>query len=288
MIDITRKIHLLLPMDDILSSRKNPRIQFLDKLKKRSARDEHKLYLVEGLRELMRAYQAHCLREIYCCPAYFSSPEYHAFRKHLLSEALIPVYEVSAYAFEKISLREGMDGLMGIGLPLPSRDWQLLDHLAAPLLLVVDHIEKPGNLGAMMRSADAVGADAMIVLDPSTDLYNPHCIRASQGAIFSIPVILTHFQEWEHYSQTKEWQWIVMTPHAKVDFWSIDMTRATAIILGSEKDGLADHWFQHSLSKSAKIPQRGLSDSLNVSVAAAVALYEAVRQRTYSATDVAL
>ena len=169
-------------MSDILSSRKNPRIQFLDKLKKRSARDEHEVYLVEGLRELMRAYQAHCLREIYCCPAYFSSPEHNAFQQRLLAEAIIPVYEVSAYAFEKISLREGMDGFIGIGLPLPERDWQWLDRLATPLVLVVEHIEKPGNLGAMMRSADAVGADAMIILDLSTDLYNPHCIRASQGA----------------------------------------------------------------------------------------------------------
>jgi TrmH family RNA methyltransferase len=271
-------------MEDILSSRKNPRIRFLDKLKKRSARDEHKVYLVEGLRELMRAYQARCLREIYCCPAYFSSPEHHTFQQRLLVEAIIPVYEVSAYAFEKISLREGMDGLMGIGLPLPKRDWQWLDHRTAPLVLVVEYIEKPGNLGAMMRSADAVGADAMIILDPSTDLYNPHCIRASQGAIFSIPVILTHFQEWERYGRTKKWQWVVLTPHAEVDFWSLDMRPATAIVLGSEKDGLADHWFQHPSSRSVKIPQRGMSDSLNVSVAAAVALYEAVRQRTYTAS----
>jgi TrmH family RNA methyltransferase len=265
-------------MVDVISSRKNPRIQFLNALKKRSVREEHRAYLIEGLRELQRAYQAQQLREIYICPHYFSSPEHSTFQQQLLSEARIPCHEVSAYAFEKISLRAGTDGLLGVGIPLKC-DWSRLALPENPLLLVVENIEKPGNLGALLRSADSAKADAVIILDPGTDLYNPNCIRASQGAIFSIPILLSHYQEWESYGRDRTWQWIVMTPHAEAHFWSVDMRRPTAIVLGSEKNGLRDHWFAHPSAKIVKIPQYGISDSLNVSVAAAVVLYEAVRQR---------
>jgi TrmH family RNA methyltransferase len=119
-----------------------------------------------------------------------------------------------------------------------------------------------------------------VLLGTGADLYNPHCIRASQGAIFSVPIFCSHYREWERYSRKKEWQWVAMTPHGEADFWSIDMTRPTAIILGSEKEGLQGYWWKHDLSKSVKIPQHGISDSLNISVAAAVVLYEALRQRS--------
>jgi TrmH family RNA methyltransferase len=149
----------------------------------------------------------------------------------------------------------------------------------------VENIEKPGNLGAVIRSADSAKVDAVVLLGTGTDLYNPHCIRASQGAIFSVPIFCSYYQEWERYSREREWQWVAMAPRGKADFWSIDMTRPTAIILGSEKEGLPEYWWEHSLSQSVKIPQHGISDSLNISVAAAVVLYEALRQRTYGMTD---
>jgi TrmH family RNA methyltransferase len=268
-------------MGDTISSRKNPHIQFIDKLKKRAVRDQYRAYVVEGLRELKRAYQTQHLREIYFCPHYFSSQEHDAFLEQLSMESPIPHHEVSAYAFEKISLREGMDGLIGIGTPLKTlkKDLQQLALLDNPLILVAESIEKPGNLGAILRSADSAGVSAVVLLDPRTDLYNPNCIRASQGAIFSVPIIFSHYQEWEHYCREKEWQWIAMTPHAESHFWSIDMKQPTAIILGSEKDGLQENWFRHPLSKMVKIPHYGISDSLNVSVATAIVLYEAIRQR---------
>ncbi|MDR0445383.1 MAG: RNA methyltransferase [Puniceicoccales bacterium] len=269
-------------MGNIISSRKNPHIQFIDKLKKRAARDQYGAYIVEGLRELKRAYQTQHLREIYFCPHYFSSQEHGAFLQQLSTKSPVPQYEVSAYAFEKISLREGMDGFIGIGIPLKTlkSDLQQLVLFETPLILVAESIEKPGNLGAILRSADSAGVNAVVLLDPRTDLYNPNCIRASQGAIFSIPIILSYYQEWEYYCREKEWQWVVMTPHAESHFWSIDMKRPTAIILGSEKDGLRENWFRHPSSRMVKIPHHGISDSLNVSVATAIVLYEAVRQRT--------
>ncbi|MDR3143663.1 MAG: hypothetical protein LBT57_02335 [Puniceicoccales bacterium] len=247
-------------------------------MKKRSERDAHGTYIIEGLRELQRAHRAQCLRELYSCPSHFSSPEHGIFLHKLEAEASIPVYEVSPYAFEKISLREGPDGLLGLGIPFEKQ----LEQIAwseNPLLLGVEGIEKPGNLGALARSADAVGVDALVVLSPRSDLCNPQCIRASQGAIFSLPIALPSYSEWEAFSRDRAWQWIVLSPRAEIPFWSLDLRRPTAIILGSEKEGLSSPWFQDPLATPARIPQWGISDSLNVSAAAAIVLYEALRQR---------
>ncbi|MDR2377776.1 MAG: hypothetical protein LBD54_03440 [Puniceicoccales bacterium] len=265
-------------MEGLLSSRKNPRIQFLDKLKKRSERDERGTYIIEGLRELQRAHRAQCLRELYACPSHFPSPEHETFLQELRAEAHIPLHEVSPYAFEKISLREGPDGLLGLGLPFEKKLEQIT-WSENPLLLGVEGIEKPGNLGALARSADAAGVDAFVVLNPRSDLRNPQCIRSSQGAVFSLPIALLSYAEWEAFSREKAWQWLVLSPRAETPFWSLDLRQPTALILGSEKEGLSSPWFQHPLATPARIPQRGISDSLNVSVAAAVVLYEALRQR---------
>jgi TrmH family RNA methyltransferase len=272
-------------MEGLLSSRKNPRIQFLDKLKKRSEREKHGTYLIEGLRELRRAHRAQCLQELYACPTHFPSPEHGIFLQELETEARIPLHEVSPYAFGKISLREGPDGLLGLGLPFEKQ----LEQIAwseNPLLLVVEGIEKPGNLGALARSADAAGVDAFVLLNPRSDLHNPQCIRASQGAIFSLPIALPPYGEWEAFSRDRAWQWLVLSPRAETPFWSLDLRRPTALILGSEKEGLSSPWFRHPLATPARIPQRGISDSLNVSVAAAVVLYEALRQREVPVANV--
>jgi len=265
-------------MGDILSSRKDPRIAFLDRLKERSGREEHRACLVEGLRELRRAWQARCVREVYFCPHDFPSAEHGAFLRQLREASRIPLQEVSAYAFAKISRREGPDGLLGVGNFFGKKLKELVLS-ANPLLLVAERIEKPGNLGALVRSADSAGADALVLLEPRCDLYNPNAIRASQGAIFSLPVALSSYGEWKMFCQDRGWQWILLTPRAEVPFWSLDLRKPTALILGSEKDGLEEHWFEDPLSKRAQIPQCGVSDSLNVSVAAAVVLYEALRQR---------
>ena len=180
-------------------------------------------------------------------------------------------------AFANAAYREGPDGILGVGkqqahaleeLPLPKQ----------PLLLVLEGIEKPGNLGAILRSADGAGADAIILTDCVLDLYNPNAIRSSQGLIFALPIVSVahnHLKDWlqQHHIQS-----IAATPHTNQLHWDADYTSGTALFFGSESDGLSNFWID-AADQRIRIPMQGRADSLNVAAAAAICLYEARRQR---------
>ena len=184
---------------------------------------------------------------------------------------------VSSEIFAKIAVRSESDGLVAV-LNAKKWNWSDLPLLVEPIYLVLENIEKPGNLGALARSADGAGMDAIIVLDPLADLFNPHAIRASLGGLFSRPILACSLEEFAAVCLQRKIRILTASPFAEKFHFEEDLTGSLAIVLGSEAWGLSNAW-QRLEHLTVKIPMRGLGDSLNVSVAGAVIMYEAVRQR---------
>ncbi len=192
------------------------------------------------------------------------------------------VFELSEAAFAKVSLRRHPADIIGI-VEVPGSSVQAMTAQSPALVLVADAIEKPGNLGAMIRSADGAGADAVIASDLATDLGNPNIIRASQGAVFGFPCGTGSAPEVTDWLDANGITPLVATDEAGEAFWDADLTGPTAIVIGSEDGGVSRHWRTHG---SVSIPMHGMSDSLNASVAAALILYEARRQRRSGADGI--
>jgi TrmH family RNA methyltransferase len=260
-----------------IQSRQNPRVQNLAKLNDRAHRVAQGRFLVEGHREIERALaRAGTIEEIYFCPEHFRPGQGEA----LLEKAAmagVPLCRLAPSAFEKASLREGPDGLLGV-----AKAWRLglgdLVLSAAPLVLVVERVEKPGNLGALLRSADAAGADAVLVCDAATDLFNPRVVRNSQGTLFSLPVAVAEPAEALAFLRANKLTVVATTPETEKAYWDTDLGGPAAVIVGGEKDGLTKFWLD-AADQRVRIPMRGRADSLNVAAAAALVLYEACRQR---------
>jgi TrmH family RNA methyltransferase len=261
---------------EFIQSRQNPRVQNLARLHERAHRDAQQRFLVEGQRELERALARGVIEEIYFCPELFRDNHDPGLIERA-TQAGLTLCHLAAPAFDKVSLREGPDGLLGV-----ARAWQhSLDDLkfsATPLLLIIERVEKPGNLGALLRSADAAGVDAVIVCDPVTDLFNPQVVRNSQGALFSVPVAVAPAQDTLDFLRAKNIALVATTPSAQLDYWDADLRAPTALAVGGEKDGLTPFWLEAAMQR-VRIPMAGQSDSLNVAAAATLALFEAVRQR---------
>ncbi|NCG09138.1 MAG: RNA methyltransferase [Verrucomicrobia bacterium] len=264
--------------DAYIQSRHNEQIKNLVKLRERKHRERQERFLVEGLRELSHALDAgYAIECLYYCPEHFPSEAHAEFiraRRHSEQPTLI---RLSSEAFEKASLREGPDGIVAVGQQ-QSHALAELELPKNPLLLILEGIEKPGNLGAILRSADGAGADAVILVDCVLDLYNPNAIRSSQGLLFALPLVTAErepLKEWlaEHKIRT-----YATTPAATKKHWDCDYNQATALLLGSEQSGLSDSWIQNA-DQTILIPMAGQADSLNVAATAAVCLYEARRQR---------
>lgn len=255
-----------------LSSLQNPKVkQLLTLQQKSSERRKAGLFVVEGQREL-----GHCvdagfeLEAVFCCPEL--CPE------AVLDRYSIPyIYHVSPEVYEKIAYRGGTEGVVALvrTRQLQLDDLQLSEH---PLLVVVESVEKPGNLGAILRSADAAGADAVIVCDPLTDLYNPNLIRSSIGAIFTVPCVACSSDECIAFLKQQGITILTAQLQDSSLYYDIDMRRPTAIVMGTESTGLTSQWRQ-AADAHIRIPMLGRLDSLNVSVSAAILLFEAVRQR---------
>lgn len=263
--------------DEVIHSRQNPRVQGVAKLRDRAVRDARGRFLVEGFRELNRALGSKlALEEIYFCPGLFKDPG-SAELVGRARDAGVDCCELGEAAFDKVSGREGPDGLLGV-----AETWDVsLARISLgkdPLVLVAEAVEKPGNLGALLRTADSAGCAALIVCDPVTDLFNPNVIRASQGAAFSVPVAVASSADAIAWARSKGLRILATTPDGAKPLWDVDARGPVALVMGSEKDGLAPAWLEAADAR-VFIPQAGLSDSLNVATAAAVCLFEAVRQR---------
>ena len=261
----------------VITSTANPRLKAAARLRGRRERDRENLTLIDGPRETLRALAGGAvLREAFVLPELLVEPEARALLERLREES-VPLIELSREAFEKLAYGDRLDGVVAVA-ETPPRGLDELLLPPAPLIVVVEGVEKPGNLGAILRTADGAGANAVIVADSATDLFNPNIIRASLGTVFAVPVAVASSGEVLEWLGRREIDIIAARVQASVDYSEADYRGAIAIALGSEARGLSDPWGELARA-SVRIPMLGVADSLNVSVTAAVLLYEALRQR---------
>ncbi|MBI3502353.1 MAG: RNA methyltransferase [Bacteroidetes bacterium] len=263
-------------MEEIIVSTSNPRIKNVIKLKEKSSeRKLQDLIVVEGAREILRAKENKFeIKTLFVCDIVNQK------RHKEIFSGIHHLVRVSKEVFEKIAYRENSDGLLAL---IKSKHLRLSDiKLSAnPILIILEAVEKPGNLGAIARTADGAGADAVIVCNAKTDIYNPNAVRSSIGCVFSKQIIAASSEEVQKFLEEKN-----ITPYAaaltgKKNYTDIDFSMPCAIVFGTEAEGLSQTWL--SFSEQIKIPMSGKIDSLNVSTSCAVMVYEAVRQRGLAA-----
>jgi len=279
-----------------ITSLQNPRVKQLVKLRERRDRDDAGLFLIEGYREVRRALEKGVQpREFYYAPEWFLGENEPALIEQA-RQAGAQLFELSKEAFAKVAYRERPDGLLavaaqwkhtladlnvaGVADPgvLGSEPGSTTPATKAPFLLVVEAIEKPGNLGTILRSADAAGCDAVIVCDPVTDIFNPNVVRASTGVLFSVPIVVADSPAVQAWLRGKGIRIVATTPDTPNIYTKADLRGALAIVMGSEQYGLSDFWLKES-DLLVRIPMAGQADSLNVAMATIITLFEAVRQR---------
>lgn len=255
----------------LISSTQNPKVKHLLALQQKSQlRRKEGLIVVEGAREL-----GHCIdaglkpKTIFYCPALFNIDK--------LSTNDAQLIEVSQEVYDKIAYRGSTEGVIAIvqGHQLTLNELELGDN---PLIIVLEGVEKPGNIGAVLRSADAAQATAVIVCDPLTDLYNPNLIRSSIGAIFTVPCVACSSDECIEFLKAHNITILTAQLQDSELYYNTDMRQGTAIVMGTEATGLTNVW-REAADAHIRIPMKGALDSLNVSVSAAILLFEAVRQR---------
>ncbi|MBI3152511.1 MAG: RNA methyltransferase [Chloroflexi bacterium] len=254
---------------DIISLQ-NPKVKYIVKLREdKRARQRDGLFLVEGHDELTLALDSGLRPQ-----TLLTAPE-------LASRSIdIPNAElttVSRAVFEKMSYRDNPDGWLGI-FPIPKISLDDLKLSESPLVIVAESVEKPGNLGAILRTADAAKVDAVLVCDPRVDLWNPNVIRASRGAVFAVPTVEVESPNALAWLRLRKMRVLAATPSAETLYTDVDLREPIAIAVGTEDEGLTDFWMQNADLK-VKIPMLGKVNSLNVSIATALITYESVRQR---------
>lgn len=261
----------------IITSLQNPRIKQIVALRDRRDRERTGLMRVEGFEEVSLALTSGAQpRMLFVCPALFRSPDQAVLIKQVENSGA-EVIEVSAPVFQKMAYREGPDGWLAT-FPTISVRLDTIQLSPNPLVIVAEAVEKPGNLGAMLRTADAAGVDAVIAADPHTDWSNPNIVRSSKGALFSVPVAAADTTATIRWLQQRGIRIVAATPQATTLYTDIDLHGPVAIAVGEEKYGLSDAWFA-AADIQVRIPMIGKVNSLNVATATALLVYEVVRQR---------
>lgn len=264
-------------MNNRITSLQNPKIKMVVSLRKPGVRKKENLTVVEGYREIKMAITGgHEMHSLFICPEIEGAEKLPALE---IDKESLSLNEVNRSVYSKIAYRENADGIIAVMAPRRRK----LDDLkpgANPLLLVVESGEKPGNIGAMMRTADAAGVDAVIVCDPRTDIYNPNVIRASLGSVFTNTVVVCKSEEALMWLKEKSIKIIVTALTASVPYPEPDYKVPVALAVGSEDKGISKIWTDNS-DENIIIPMLGQVDSMNISVSAAIVLYEALRQRRF-------
>ena len=261
----------------MISSAQNPKIKLLLQLQQKSSeRRKHGMFVVEGVREL-----SHCLSVGYEIDTLFYCPQIadcDALEHILRLSPSNKCFEINSDIYQKVAYRGSTEGVIA---EVKTRNLTLHDLKlsSSPLIMVLESVEKPGNLGAILRSADASGVDAVIVCDPLTDLFNPNLIRSSIGAIFTVPTVACSSSECISFMKEQGIQILTAQLQDSSLYYATDMRRPTAIIMGTESTGLTQQW-RDAADAHIRIPMLGRLDSLNVSVSAAILMFEAVRQRS--------
>jgi TrmH family RNA methyltransferase len=259
-------------------SLQNSRIKNILKLSEKSKeRKTQGIFVIEGARELGLALSGlYVLNSVFLCPELFAGTDYPEIIRKIDPKIL---FEVSEAVFTKMAYREGSDGIIALAEPKKHSILEL-KLPENPFLIVLEAVEKPGNLGAILRTADAAHADALIVCDPLTDIYNPNIIRSSIGCVFTVPIAVSDNAETLSFLKSKQIRIFAAELQASEWYRETDFTLPSAIVMGTEADGLSSFWLENADAR-IKIPMRGKIDSLNVSVSTAVITFEAMRQRGF-------
>lgn len=265
-----------------LKSLQNPRVKHVIDLRDRRTRDQSKEFIIEGYREILRAFDAGFkIQSFFYCPELFLGENENQLIKRIGSKGA-SLFQCDEKVFRKMSYRDRPDGLIAVAPQVR----HTLDDLEAilkkkntpPFLVVAEAIEKPGNLGTILRSSDAVQIDALIVCDKCTDIYNPNVVRASVGTLFTVPVIESTGEETIRWLKKNQIAILAATPSAQLEFTRVDLNQPVAIAVGTEQLGLSDKWMQQA-DVQVRIPMLGTADSLNVAMATTLLLYEVLKQR---------
>ncbi len=262
----------------------NPKLKFVVKLRSCATREQSGEMIVEGYRECRRALDnGYRPRAIFHCSELYLKNEHEPALVGECEKLGADVYTCSRICFEKIAYKERPDGLLMVGphVSITLADLKLPENA---LVIVTEAIEKPGNLGTILRSADAAKVAAVIVCDRTTDIHNPNVVRASTGTMFSVPIVEATSDEALVFLKAHNFKILAATPHAEKLHFDVDLTGNVAIALGAEQYGLTEKWM-NGAELRVRIPMLGLADSLNVSAAATILVYEAVRQRIAKGFD---
>lgn len=264
--------------DRLITSAANPRVKELVALRRRRVRDAERVVVVDGVEESALAVEAGArVRTLFHCPELM--PDGAAGLVDRVRAAGVETVRLSRAAFEKAAYREGPDGVLLVAESVDRSLSELADVIGTdPLLLVSQGVEKPGNLGAMLRTADAAGVSAVIAADPVTDWSNPNVVRGSKGTVFSVPVASAPTEEVMAWLRDRGIRTVATTPDTEAVHTDVDLTGPVAVLMGTEKSGLTDEALA-AADLRVRIPMAGSVNSLNVATAAAIVLYEAVRQR---------
>lgn len=261
----------------LLTSFANPRVRAATALRQRRERDRSGLTLVDGSRELRRVLDAGAVVvEAFICEPLLAGADARAVLDRLRADQTM-LHSTSEAIFAKIAFGERTEGIVAV-VRIPPAAIDDLDLPSDPLVAVIEGVEKPGNVGAILRSADGAGADAVIAVDARTDLFNPNTIRASAGTAFSVPLAAASSREAIDWLRERGLRIVAARVDADLLYTRADLTGPLALALGAESKGLTEAWTDPDI-ETVRLPMLGVADSLNVSASAAVLLYEARRQR---------
>ena len=260
-----------------ISSTQNKEVKHLLQLREKSRlRRKEGVFLVEGQREIALAIKGNLsLKAIYFCPGLIELKEVEK-----LNSPQVPITEISAEVYEKIAYRVCTEGILAIFKTKENRLQDITFKTKSPLILIAEAPEKPGNIGAILRTADAAKVDAVFIANPKTDLYNPNIIRSSVGCVFTNKIATGSTSEIIAFLKQYNISIYAAALQASKPYHTIDFTRASAIVVGTEATGLSEEWRENS-TQNIIIPMSGEIDSMNVSVAAGILIFEAKRQRGF-------
>ncbi len=260
-----------------ISSVNNKRILYLRKLYKSRERKKADVFLVEGFKECIRGIRSSFeVESVYFCPDIIAEKEHIEIQTLLTKDT--PIFELDKSVYEKLAYREDTEGVIALFRKKIFALEDIFKEKKKHLFVVLEGVEKPGNLGAVLRTADAVGVDAIFLTESKVDQYNPNVIRASLGGAFTIPVISLSNSELEEWLKAKKIKSYAAALPSYSNMYDLNLKEDIALIFGTESTGLDDFWLQKADS-TFTIPMQGIVDSLNVSVSVAVGIYEVFRQR---------
>jgi TrmH family RNA methyltransferase len=263
-------------MHPVITSPQNPKIKNILALEKARERKDQNLFVIEGRKELTLAVEGHYkITSVFFCPEIIQPEKLLSIVKQ--EQLLIPVEQ---NVFTKIAYRESTGGVIALA---EQKQHHLSDLRLRknPLVLILEGVEKPGNLGAMLRTADAAAVDAVIICDERVDFYNPNVIRSSIGCVFTNQIAASPSDKTIHWLKQNNIQILCTYLKASKNYTEVDFTKSSAIVMGTESLGLSAQWIENS-TQNLIIPMQGKIDSMNVSTAAAVVIFEATRQRGFS------